>query len=304
VAGWTSTRAALPAVLRAARRGEVDDDLWCQREEAEALGRSPRSLAGEILLRLFLGMPADISWRVSHGGRASKMERSSSMSTRIIGSLGVIAGAGFTYLLARAIATPGDAMWNGTYAWIAVVAFLAGGLAFVGAAIGLTWRFQDELRPLGVIGGLVAGLSTLIGVVASDAPVVLLGLPIGSAMLAWDLGRGDPAALAGGRACPGGDWLRGDPDRDADRLRDGDHECGPHCAEHPVHAELDRHWGIGASRRPADRGAGLLHVIDERYQRETGEGSIGRRVRVTPEFVDHAHDAVVARAGRLEATVR
>jgi hypothetical protein len=72
---------------------------------------------------------------------------------------------------------------------VTVVAFLAGGLAFVGAAIGLIWRFQDELRLLGVIGGLVAGLSTLIGVVVSDAPVVLLGLPIGSAMLAWDLGR-------------------------------------------------------------------------------------------------------------------
>jgi hypothetical protein len=61
---------------------------------------------------------------------------------------------------------------------------------------------------------------------------------------------------------------------------------------------------MGAARRPADRGAGLLDVIDERHQRETGEGRIGRRVRITPEFVDHAHDAVVALAGRLEATVR
>jgi hypothetical protein len=190
VRGWVDlyTR-GLPAVLRAARRDEVDDDLWCQHEEAALLGRSAGSLSREMVLRLLLGMPADISWRVSHGGHAPKVERSSSMSTRIIGSLGVIAGAGFTYLLARAITTPGDAMWNGTYAWIAVVAFLAGGLAFVGAAIGLTWRFQDELRPLGVIGGLVAGLSTLVGMVANDAPAVLLGLPIGSAMLAWDLGR-------------------------------------------------------------------------------------------------------------------
>lgn len=40
-----------------------------------------------------------------------------------------------------------------------------------------------------MIGGLVAALSTLVGVVASDAPVFLLGLPIGSAMLAWDLSR-------------------------------------------------------------------------------------------------------------------
>jgi len=43
-------------------------------------------------------------------------------------------------------------------------------------------------------------------------------------------------------------------------------------------------------------------VIDERYKRETGEGSIGRRVRITPAFVDQALAAVVALAGRLEAT--
>jgi hypothetical protein len=190
VRGWVDlyTR-GLPAAVRAARRDEVDDDLWCQHEEAALLGRSVRSLGREILLRLVLGMPSDLSWRVSHGGRASKVERSSSMRTRIIGSLGVIAGAGFTYLSARAITTPGDAMWNGTDGMITVVAFLGGGVAFVGAAIGLIWRFQDELRPLGVIGGLVASLSTLVGVIASDAPVALLGLPIGSAMLAWDLSR-------------------------------------------------------------------------------------------------------------------
>jgi hypothetical protein len=45
-------------------------------------------------------------------------------------------------------------------------------------------------------------------------------------------------------------------------------------------------------------------VVDERYQRETGEGSIGRQIRIPSQFVDHALDAVVALAGRLEATAR
>jgi hypothetical protein len=45
-------------------------------------------------------------------------------------------------------------------------------------------------------------------------------------------------------------------------------------------------------------------VIDERYKRVTGEGSIGRRVRITPAFVDQALAAVIALAGRLEATAR
>jgi hypothetical protein len=43
-------------------------------------------------------------------------------------------------------------------------------------------------------------------------------------------------------------------------------------------------------------------VIDEPYKRETGEGSIARRVRITPAFVDQAFAAVIALAGRLEAT--
>jgi hypothetical protein len=45
-------------------------------------------------------------------------------------------------------------------------------------------------------------------------------------------------------------------------------------------------------------------VIDERYKRETREGSIGRRVRITPAFVDQALAAVVTLAGRLDATAR
>lgn len=45
-------------------------------------------------------------------------------------------------------------------------------------------------------------------------------------------------------------------------------------------------------------------VIDERYKHETGEGSIGRRVRIKPAFVDQALDAVMALAARLEATAR
>jgi hypothetical protein len=45
-------------------------------------------------------------------------------------------------------------------------------------------------------------------------------------------------------------------------------------------------------------------VIDERYKRETGEGSIARRVRITPAFVDQALAAVIALAGRFEATAR
>ncbi len=43
-------------------------------------------------------------------------------------------------------------------------------------------------------------------------------------------------------------------------------------------------------------------VIDELYLRETGDGTIGRRVRVRPAFVEQALDAVESLADRLDAT--
>ncbi|MBA3689574.1 MAG: hypothetical protein H0W81_12240 [Chloroflexi bacterium] len=43
-------------------------------------------------------------------------------------------------------------------------------------------------------------------------------------------------------------------------------------------------------------------MIDELYLRETGDGTIGRRVRVRPAFVEQALDAVESLADRLDAT--
>ena len=40
----------LPADARAARRDEIADDLWCEHAEAEASGRSSRSL-GRVATR-------------------------------------------------------------------------------------------------------------------------------------------------------------------------------------------------------------------------------------------------------------
>ena len=49
---------------RAARRDEADDDLWCQHEEADAAGRTARSLDADLGLRLLFGIPSDITWRL------------------------------------------------------------------------------------------------------------------------------------------------------------------------------------------------------------------------------------------------
>lgn len=65
-------------------------------------------------------------------------------------------------------------------------------------------------------------------------------------------------------------------------------------------AETVRTLRLALSRRHLlERNGG---VIDERFRRETGEGSIGRRIRIAPAFVDRVDDAVVSLAERLGAT--
>jgi len=81
----------------------------------------------------------------------------------------------------------GDAAWEGPSGPLVGALGTFGGFAFVAAAIGLIWRFQDRLSSSGVIGGVLAGLGVLVGILGGYAAFVLL--PIGSALLAWDLGR-------------------------------------------------------------------------------------------------------------------
>jgi hypothetical protein len=189
IRGWVDlyTR-GVSAALREVRRGEIDDDLWCQHEEAAALGRSRLALDVEMLLRLFLGMPADVSWRLSNGSGvpASGAERRAPVSIRVIGALALLAGAtwGTAVLMVLAL---GDAAWEGPSGPLAVALGVFGGTAFAAAAIGLIWRFQGRLSSVGRIGGVLAGLGVLVGVLGGYAAFLLL--PIGSALLAWDLGR-------------------------------------------------------------------------------------------------------------------
>jgi hypothetical protein len=54
----------LPSNLRDERRTEVDCDLWEQRLSAHLQGERALATAGEVVLRLILGMISDIMWRV------------------------------------------------------------------------------------------------------------------------------------------------------------------------------------------------------------------------------------------------
>jgi hypothetical protein len=185
VRGWVDlyTR-GLPADARAARRDEIDDDLWCEHAEAAAAGRSARSLDADLFLRLLLGLPADVSWRLSHRRAPTPPRKvSSPMNTRTLGMIAILAGA-CPALLGVLHYAIGDALWA---SGLGVVLALGTLFGFPAAALGLAWRFSDHIGPLGAAGAVLVTLgSVLIGLVPTAG---FVPNPVGSAMLTWDLAR-------------------------------------------------------------------------------------------------------------------
>jgi uncharacterized membrane protein len=57
-------------------------------------------------------------------------------------------------------------------------------IAFSAAALGLAWRFQERVSPIGAVGAVLVTLGAVISLVGS-----IVVLAVGSAMLTWDLGR-------------------------------------------------------------------------------------------------------------------
>jgi hypothetical protein len=68
---WTATYTRrLPEDLREQRREEIDCDLWEHQRLADLQGEPARSTAAAILLRLIMGIPADLAWRIEAGASA------------------------------------------------------------------------------------------------------------------------------------------------------------------------------------------------------------------------------------------
>jgi hypothetical protein len=187
VRGWVDlyTR-GLPPAVRAARREEVDDDLWCQHDEAIAIGRSGRSLSSEILLRFLLGMPADLSWRASQSGGPARTphEESPSMAARVVGLLAIIGGASWGTLIIVTILPTAGAHLIGTSTTDAVL-ILAGGAGLTGAMIGPAWLFQDQIRTRAGLAAAIGALATVLEVVGAYG--AFLVVPIASTVLVWEL---------------------------------------------------------------------------------------------------------------------
>lgn len=180
VRGWVDlyTR-GLPAELRDGRRDEIAGDLWSQFEEAALIGRSERATANEILVRLVAGIPADISWRVAHGGEKPVEARQSDDTTGTVG-LGwaaIVAGFGTTGLLLRY----GEVLTSDILIWTGLVAYVALAVVLVGLALG----FQDRLGRRAFVAASVGALCAVFAGVGLWP--LMFALPFCSAPLLWDL---------------------------------------------------------------------------------------------------------------------
>jgi hypothetical protein len=184
----------LPVETRQGRRDEIDDDLWCQAEEAAASGRSERSLAGEIGTRLLLGIPADLSWRIdqfreSRAGQVAR-ERSFVMNAPGRGLMAILGGIGWLVWPIPQAYVGRDWPSEGELAWLSWVLFLSvvpSTWLLAGATAGLALIAPDRIRP-GI--AILASLAAALGAISVlGAFGLIIALPIGSALLLWELGR-------------------------------------------------------------------------------------------------------------------
>jgi uncharacterized membrane protein YhaH (DUF805 family) len=85
VRAWTfvyTIGAASP--IREGRRDEIASDLWEHARAGAEESARPRTIAGQMLARCFLGLGADVSWRVQVGlGQRRAVEKEVQMSDQV-----------------------------------------------------------------------------------------------------------------------------------------------------------------------------------------------------------------------------
>ena len=151
------TRGLAPQ-LRAARREEIDGDLWEQTRETAVLGGTPSGVRSQVLLRLLLGMPADVSWRVAQIGTHKRDHRATGTGELRMSSPNWIRGSGL-------VAIMGGMLWAGLWAYMAsrpVAETLENILTVVAMSlfvVALTAMYFQQPRRVGLIG--TAGLALL-----------------------------------------------------------------------------------------------------------------------------------------------
>ena len=144
----------LPPDLRAARRAELESDLWEHRRCSTTEGRRPGRIALEIVERLVAGIAADLSWRRLEGRGTRRHTNRQLGGETVIGLLKNNGMAIFTGTLGIACAAAATAGASGKVDGAQVATLFVASLLILG---GLLAMHQ------GVRGGRVAvGLGTIV----------------------------------------------------------------------------------------------------------------------------------------------
>jgi hypothetical protein len=180
----------LPGEARQDRRDEINDDLWSQLHDAAESGRDERSISGEILARLLLGVPADIGWRLEQRrlfGAPVAPKARPSFDLRFVAFLAMLGGASWGIGLILQVVY-GEAAWSAAgIAWLMMLTVVGGVWAMAIATLGLMFAFQDNIRGLAALVGALGASAGALSVLGAFAFIV--ALPLGSAVVAWELRR-------------------------------------------------------------------------------------------------------------------
>ena len=178
----------LPAEVRLDRRDEIADDIWSQLSDRSDGGNKEASVAGEILVRMVVGMPADIGWRMAQrrAAPARVVTRSPIMNARFAAAFAIAGGVGWlVWPIPQAIY--GDAGWSGSLGWVLFLTVVGGTWALAFAVLGLVFGQIDRIREaaaaIGSVGALLGGVSVF------GAYGLIVALPIGSAVVMWEMAR-------------------------------------------------------------------------------------------------------------------
>ena len=93
---WTRLyTSGLPSAVRGRRRAEIDSDLW---EWCADQASGSRAGAMQLLLRLVLGMPDDVAWRVEFSLLGSAPHRGLTLIGQILGAVFVLCAIGVIHV--------------------------------------------------------------------------------------------------------------------------------------------------------------------------------------------------------------
>ena len=172
---WASlyTR-GLSADLRAARRDELESDLWEHTHWSTTEGRRPGRIALEITERLVAGMAADLLWRFEHRGARRHTTRplGGGNMARLMKNYGMVAltlalGVFTISISIGAVAFDAGARWQAATLFVA-------GLLMLGGLIAVRSGLRGG-RPAVALGAIVPGL---LGVWTVVLPIVTLAILI------------------------------------------------------------------------------------------------------------------------------